>query len=95
MARLAIAQPLKHRANRRLERERGRQQVVAALGQQALLDLKLLRDKPDGFAGPNTRNAIKAFQKSIGQAESGEPTREVFAALQAALAKREGVAPKP
>ncbi|MCA0303908.1 MAG: SEL1-like repeat protein [Proteobacteria bacterium] len=56
--------------------------------QQALLDLKLLRDKPDGFAGPNTRNAIKAFQKSIGQAESGEPTREVFAALQEALAKQ-------
>ena len=27
--------------------------------QQALLDLDLLRDKPDGFAGPNTRNAIK------------------------------------
>ena len=57
--------------------------------QQALLDLKLLRDKPDGVAGPMTRNAIKAFQKSIGEAETGEPTREVFAALQAALAKRD------
>ena len=57
--------------------------------QQALLDLKLLRDKPDGVAGPMTRNAIKAFQKSIGEAETGEPTREVFAALQAAVAKRD------
>lgn len=66
--------------------------------QQALLDLKLLRDKPDGVAGPNTRNAIKAFQKSVGQAESGEPSRELFGALQAALAKRDGsaaAAPKP
>lgn len=62
--------------------------------QQALLDLKLLRDKPDGVAGPNTRNAIKAFQKSVGQADSGEPTREVFAALQAALAKRDGTSAK-
>ena len=59
--------------------------------QQALLDLKLLRDKPDGVAGPNTRNAIKAFQKRVGQPESGEPTRDLFAALQAALAKQ----PKP
>jgi TPR repeat protein len=63
--------------------------------QQALVDLKLLRDKPDGVAGPMTRNAIKAFQKSAGQAESGEPDRAVFAALQAALAKRDAAANKP
>ena len=29
--------------------------------QQALVDLKLLRDKPDGAMGPLTRNAIRAF----------------------------------
>ena len=50
--------------------------------QQALLDLKLLSDKPDGAIGPMTRAAIRAFQRSIGARETGEPTKDVFVALQ-------------
>ena len=57
--------------------------------QQALVDLKLLRDKPDGVIGPMTRAAIKSFQKNIGARETGEPTKDVFAALQEAMAKRD------
>ena len=49
--------------------------------QQALFDLKRLRDKPDGALGPMTRSAIRDFQKSVGLAETGEPSREVYAAL--------------
>ncbi len=55
--------------------------------QQALVDLKLLRDKPDGAVGPMTRNAIRAFQRSANLRETGEPTRDVFLALQAAKAE--------
>ena len=50
--------------------------------QQALLDLKLLSDKPDGAIGPMTRAAIRTFQRSIGARETGEPTKDVFVALQ-------------
>ncbi|MBI2740031.1 MAG: SEL1-like repeat protein [Rhodospirillales bacterium] len=50
--------------------------------QQALVDLKLLRDKPDGTLGPMTRSAIRAFQRSVSMRETGEPTVDVFAALQ-------------
>jgi len=57
--------------------------------QQALVDLKLLRDKPDGVIGPMTRAAIKSFQKNLGARETGEPTKDVFAALQEAMAKRD------
>jgi peptidoglycan hydrolase-like protein with peptidoglycan-binding domain len=57
--------------------------------QQALFDLKLLSDKPDGAIGPMTRAAIRTFQRSIGARETGEPTKDVFAALQGA---RRGVA---
>jgi len=57
--------------------------------QQALVDLKLLRDKPDGVIGPMTRAAIKSFQKNVGARETGEPTKDVFAALQEAMAKRD------
>lgn len=49
--------------------------------QQALFDLKRLRDKPDGTLGPMTRSAIRDFQKSAGLRETGEPSREVYAAL--------------
>ncbi len=49
--------------------------------QQALFDLKRLRDKPDGTLGPLTRSAIRDFQKSAGLPETGEPSREVYAAL--------------
>jgi localization factor PodJL len=50
--------------------------------QQALVDLNLLRDKPDGALGPMTRNAIRAFQRSVAMRETGEPTVDVFVALQ-------------
>ncbi len=50
--------------------------------QQALVDLKLLREKPDGALGPMTRSAIRAFQRSVSMRETGEPTVDVFAALQ-------------
>ena len=53
--------------------------------QQALVDLKLLRDKPDGALGPMTRSAIRAFQRSVAMRETGEPTVDVFIALQDAV----------
>lgn len=53
--------------------------------QQALVDLKLLRDKPDGTLGPMTRSAISAFQRSVAMRETGEPTVDVFMALQNAV----------
>jgi peptidoglycan hydrolase-like protein with peptidoglycan-binding domain len=56
--------------------------------QQALFDLKLLSDKPDGAIGPVTRAAIRSFQRSMGARETGEPTKDVFAALQEAIARR-------
>lgn len=49
--------------------------------QQVLFDLKRLRDKPDGTLGPLTRGAIRDFEKSAGLPETGEPSREVYAAL--------------
>jgi hypothetical protein len=55
--------------------------------QQALVDLKLLRDKPDGVLGPMTRAAIRSFQKTAGLAETGEPGKDVFVALREALAR--------
>ncbi|MBL6613344.1 MAG: SEL1-like repeat protein [Reyranella sp.] len=57
--------------------------------QQALVDLKLLRDKPDGAVGPMTRNAIRAFERIVGIRETGEPTRDVFVALQEAQKRRD------
>jgi peptidoglycan hydrolase-like protein with peptidoglycan-binding domain len=51
------------------------------LVQQALFDLKRLRDKPDGTLGPMTRGAIRDFQKSAGLGETGEVSRELYAAL--------------
>jgi hypothetical protein len=56
--------------------------------QQALVDLKLLRDKPDGVMGPMTRAAIRSFQKTAGIAETGEATKDIYAALQEALTRR-------
>ena len=63
--------------------------------QQALFDLKLLSDKPDGAIGPVTRTAIRAFQRSIGARETGEPTKDVFTALQGAIARRGAAASAP
>ena len=63
--------------------------------QQALFDLKLLSDKPDGAIGPVTRTAIRTFQRSTGARETGEPTKDVFAALQEAIARRGAAASAP
>ena len=63
--------------------------------QQALFDLKLLSDKPDGTIGPVTRAAIRTFQRSTGARETGEPTKNVFAALQEAIARRGAAASAP
>ncbi|MBS0517942.1 MAG: SEL1-like repeat protein [Proteobacteria bacterium] len=56
--------------------------------QQALFDLKFLKDKPDGLPGPMTSSAIREFQRGAGLAETGEPTKDVYIALKQALAKR-------
>lgn len=61
--------------------------------QQALIDLKLLRGKADGAAGPATRAAIRDFEKSAGLPETGQPSREVYAALLKTSAKPEPAAP--
>ncbi|KAF0096483.1 MAG: localization factor PodJL, partial [Rhodospirillaceae bacterium] len=60
--------------------------------QKALFDLKLLRDKPDGALGPMTRAAIRTFQRINAQRETGEPTKELYASLKEAVARRD-VAP--
>lgn len=57
--------------------------------QQALVELKLQRDKPDGAIGPMTRNAIRAFERIVGLRETGEPSRDVFVALQDAVKRRD------
>lgn len=62
--------------------------------QQALVDLSLLRDKPDGEIGPQTRNAIRAFQRGASLRETGEPSKDVYAALKAAIARRDTTTPK-
>jgi TPR repeat protein/peptidoglycan hydrolase-like protein with peptidoglycan-binding domain len=63
--------------------------------QQALADLQLLRDRPDGMLGPMTRNAIRDFQRSVGLRDSGEPSKEVYLALRQALGQRDIVANSP
>ncbi|MBV8193028.1 MAG: SEL1-like repeat protein [Alphaproteobacteria bacterium] len=59
--------------------------------QQALADLKLLNDKPDGVLGPMTRTALRSFQKASGLAETGEPSKEVFVALRDAISRSSAV----
>jgi len=63
--------------------------------QQALADLQLLRDKPDGVLGPMTRTAIRDFQRSAGLKETGEPSKDVYVALRQTLAKRDLLANSP
>ncbi len=63
--------------------------------QQALFDLKFLRDNPDGIMGPMTRAAIRSFQRSNAMREIGEPTRDVYAALKDSLASRDVIANSP
>ena len=61
--------------------------------QQALLDLGLLKDKPDGALGPMTRNAIRNFQRTAGLAQTGDPTKETYVALRTAIARRDATTP--
>jgi TPR repeat protein/peptidoglycan hydrolase-like protein with peptidoglycan-binding domain len=63
--------------------------------QQALVELKFLSDKPDGVIGPMTRAAIRTFQRGVGARETGEPTKDVFAALQQAVARRNAAGAQP
>jgi peptidoglycan hydrolase-like protein with peptidoglycan-binding domain len=57
--------------------------------QQALADLQLLRDKPDGVLGPMTRNAIRDFQRTAGLKATGEPSKDVYFALRQTLLQRD------
>jgi hypothetical protein len=63
--------------------------------QKALFDLKLLRDEPDGALGPMTRAAIRTFQRINAQRETGEPSRELYASLKEAVARRDVAPPAP
>jgi peptidoglycan hydrolase-like protein with peptidoglycan-binding domain len=58
-----------------------------------LLDLGLLKDKPDGALGPMTRNAIRNFQRTAGLAQTGDPTKETYVALRTAIARRDATTP--
>lgn len=58
--------------------------------QQLLVDLKLLKAEPTGTVGPLTRRAIRAYQKSAGVKETGEPSQALFESLKAARAKLGG-----
>jgi localization factor PodJL len=61
--------------------------------QQALLDLGLLKDKPDGALGPATRRAIRNFQQTAGLAQTGDATKEIYVALRTAIARRDATTP--
>jgi peptidoglycan hydrolase-like protein with peptidoglycan-binding domain len=65
------------------------------LVQQALVDLQLLRDKPDGLLGPMTRNAIRDFQRASGLKATGEPSKNLFLALRQTLLQRDVAARSP
>jgi peptidoglycan hydrolase-like protein with peptidoglycan-binding domain len=61
--------------------------------QQALIDLHRLRGKADGAAGPATKTAIREFEKSAGLPETGQASRDVYAALVKAKAQRDVPSP--
>jgi len=63
--------------------------------QQVLIDLRSLSGKADGIAGPATRAAIVAFEKSVGLPETGEVSREVYAAALRAIAQNDAVVRSP
>ncbi len=63
--------------------------------QEVLVQLKLLRARPDGALGAQTRAAIRKFQRDAGFRETGEPTREIFTAMRAALGRRDTVENSP
>lgn len=63
--------------------------------QEALVQLKLLRAKPDGALGAQTRAAIRKFQRDAGLRETGEPTKEVFTAMRAMISRPDTVESSP
>jgi localization factor PodJL len=67
----------------------GDDESVTAADQQALVKKiqALLTEQgydvgtPDGVAGPRTRDAVKAYQRSIGAAETGQIDQKLVASL--------------
>jgi len=49
--------------------------------QTLLRDLNFSREAPDGVLGPATRAAIRDYERSLGLAQTGEPSRTLFNSL--------------
>jgi peptidoglycan hydrolase-like protein with peptidoglycan-binding domain len=58
--------------------------------QKLLVELKLLTAEPTGTVGPQTRRAIRDYQRKAGLKENGEPSQALFESLKAARAKAGG-----
>lgn len=63
--------------------------------QLGLTDLGFAPGQADGLAGPQTRNAIRAFQKLHGLPDDGEPDEAVLQRIQAQLALPPGQRTRP
>ena len=46
--------------------------------QTLLRDLNFSREAPDGLLGPATRSAIRDYERSLGLAQTGEPSKALF-----------------
>src|SRR5262249_38695872 len=79
---IARAQPKPVDANKR-ERDAGPATTVDQVKAiQALLrDLRFSREAPDGVMGPATRAAIRDYERSLGLAETGQPSKTLFESL--------------
>ena len=49
--------------------------------QTLLRDLNFSREAPDGVLGPATRAAIRDYERSLGVAQTGEPSKTLFDSL--------------
>src|SRR4029453_1636283 len=49
--------------------------------QTLLRDLNFSREAPDGVLGPATRAAIRDYERSLGLAQTGEPSKTLFDSL--------------
>ena len=49
--------------------------------QTLLRDLNFSREAPDGVLGPATRSAIRDYERSLGVAQTGEPSKTLFDSL--------------
>ena len=49
--------------------------------QTLLRDLNFSREAPDGVLGPATRSAIRDYERSLGIAQTGEPSKTLFDSL--------------